>query len=189
MSCILLNCLAEVPDHRDKYGRKFALNHILFFSILAVLSVGETYKDIFVFIKEHFTEFKKIFGLNWKTPPVRSTIWKILTKVDFASLEGVFKKVNMSDLPKTGRFICVDGKALRGSASKIEKLKASRMFEVFDMVDQIVLAHTPLESDKDHEIPAFEAFLKLLHALGIKHSVITADAMQCQKKTLRQLRN
>jgi hypothetical protein len=189
MSCVLLDLLAEVPDSRDKYGRKFSLKFIIFFSILAILSVGETYKDIFVFIKEHFSELKKIFRLNWKAPPVRSTIWKIITKIDGVSLENVFAKINMSELPKTGLFICVDGKTLRGSASKIKGIKALRVFEAFDMVDQLVIAHTPLTSDKDHEIPAFEAFIQLLHALGIKHSVITADAMQCQKKTLKRVQN
>lgn len=187
MSCVLLNWLAEIPDHRDKYGRKFALNHILLFSILCIMSIGETYKDIYLFIKEHFTELKRIFNLNWKSPPVRSTIWKIITHVDYASLEAVFRRMNLSDLPKTGRYICVDGKTLRGSASKIKGLKALRVFEVFDMVDQLVLAHFPLCSDKEHEIPAFEAFLELLNVLGIKVSVITADAIQCQKKTSKRL--
>jgi histidyl-tRNA synthetase len=183
MHCVLLNYLAEIPDHRDKYGRKFALNYILFFAILSILSVGETYKDIFVFINEHFDLLKQIFNLKWKKPPVRSTIWKIITKLDFASLENVFKKMNLSELPKTGNFICVDGKTLRGSASKIKKIKALRSFEVFNIIDQIVLAHIPLTNDKDHEIPAFKEFLELLHTLGIEYSVITADAMQCQKKT------
>jgi hypothetical protein len=140
--------LAEAPDSRDKYGRKFSLRFIIFFSILAILSVGETYKDIFLFIKEHFLELKKIFRLNWNAPPVRSTIWKIITKIDGESLEKAFTKTNMSELPKTGLFICVDGKTLRGSASKIKGIKALRVFEGFDMVDQIVIDHTPLTSDK-----------------------------------------
>jgi hypothetical protein len=48
--------------------------------------------------------------------------------------------------------------------------------------DGIILAHIPLDSDKDSEIPALHEFLLSLDLEGV---VVTADAMHCQKKTLK----
>jgi hypothetical protein len=182
MCFVLLDALKEIPDHREKFGRKYPLHYILFFAILSLLSNGTTYKDIYTFVSVQFSALMEVFKLRWKAAPVSSTIWKIITKVKTEALEAVFEKINIQQLPKTGQFICVDGKTLRGSLSKVHNEKAVRMFEMFDVNTQLILAHIPLSSDKDHEIQALEMFLKLLAMLGIKYYIVTADAVHCQKK-------
>jgi hypothetical protein len=56
---------------------------------------------------------------------------------------------------------------------------SKRIFNVFDAAAELIVAHAPLESDKDHEIPTFQSMLQTLILEGI---ILTADAMHCQKK-------
>jgi hypothetical protein len=147
-----------------------------------MLSNCETYKDIFIFIRERFEVLKQVFQLKWKSPPVRSTVWKIITKVDLPSLEKVFQQINPEQLAKTGCFICVDGKILQESLSKVHDKDAIKMFKVFDEGAQIVLAHIPSEGEKDGETLAPEQFLVLLAKLGIEYTIVPADALHCPDK-------
>jgi hypothetical protein len=84
--------------------------------------------------------------------------------------------------PISGRapHLCIDGKTLRGSKSYTRNEKAVRMFNVLEKIRCLVVAHITLSSDKESEIPAFQA---LLQELDLHDFIVTVDAVQCQKKT------
>jgi hypothetical protein len=91
MRFVLLDIFKLVEDPRDSYGREYRLEHILFFSVLAILSKMENYKDIALFIETHFEKLKSYFGLKWRRPPTHSAIWKILTAIDPLDIEAAFR--------------------------------------------------------------------------------------------------
>ncbi len=47
----LLGLLEEVPDHRRAEGKVYQLAHVLLFSILAIVSGGNSYRSIVTFIE------------------------------------------------------------------------------------------------------------------------------------------
>jgi hypothetical protein len=183
MHFVLLDIFKTVEDPRDCYGREYRLEHILLFSVLAILGKMENYKDISIFIAAHFETLKTYFNLKWRRPPTHSAIWKILTAIDPLAIETAFRAhlETLEDAEKGAGYkhYCFDGKALRGSRSSSQK--PVRVFEALSNWGQIVLAHVAMGDNKCHELAAFE---KLLEELNVEGVIITADALHCQKKTL-----
>ena len=112
----LLSILSTIPDHRDRQGREYRLEHILLFSILALLSNAKGYTDIERFIAAHFEELKSIFKLKWRRVPHFSAIRKIIVGLDPIEIEKAFETAasqqdNLSQ-EKGQKHYCFDGKAL-----------------------------------------------------------------------------
>jgi DDE_Tnp_1-associated len=181
---MLLDFLKEIPDHRDREGRLYDLAHILLFSILAILSNAKNYKDIWRFILIHFEILKKTYALKWRRAPNYTTVRNILIGVEPELLEKTFRKNSelLEEGASKGKHLCFDGKTLRGSFQNLKGEKAIQLFEIFSATDKIVLGHIPIE-EKDHEIPVMQ---ELLATLPLSESIVTMDALHCQKKHLRQ---
>jgi hypothetical protein len=97
-------------------------------------------------------------------------------------LEKSFRSVSGQVQPEGEQAVLsFDGKALRGSGSKVTGKKCVRIFNILSNAQQIVLAHRPLESEKTSEIQAFQ---ELLQTLDLDKTILTAAPVQCQKKTL-----
>jgi hypothetical protein len=182
---MLIDLLKKIPDPRDPQGREYHLHHILFFSILAILSGAKGYTDINRFIATHFDKLTTMFNLKWRQVPDLSAIRKIIVRVKPEDIEKAFRefsdKENKSVETSEIRHICFDGKALNGSFSHVHDKRAFNVFQAFANKSQLILAHICLEN-KENEIPAFADFLL---SLDLKGCVVTADAMHFQKKTLR----
>lgn len=179
---MLIDFLKEIPDERDLQAQQYDLPHVLLFTVLAILSNAKNYKDVARFISTHFEKLKAVYGIRWRQAPGYTSVRNILIGVVHQGLEETFRKysVLLSEAP-TGKHICFDGKTLRGSFQNLKNKKATQLFEIFSVMDKIVLGHVPLK-EKDHEIPAFQ---ELLMSLPLKGSIVTVDALHCQKKRLR----
>ena len=79
---MLLSIFSKVSDQRSVYGRRYELQFILFFSVLAILSGADSYRKIELFIKENWTILKEEFNLKWKKPPAYTGIKKILVGIN-----------------------------------------------------------------------------------------------------------
>ena len=179
---MLIDDLKKITDPRSYHGREYRHYDILYFTILAILSNAKTYVDVATFIRVNFHELKTHFNLKWRQAPDRSAIRKIIVALDPEEVEAIFRKdaeALEDQKSKTFRHICVDGKVLRGSFSHTKNKRAQGVFSAFAAHSQLVLARLPLDSKKDHEIPAMQQFLL---DLNLKNVVVTADAIHCQKK-------
>ena len=58
---MLRNFLFKIKDQRRKQGRRYALEHILFFSILAILSGADSYRKIHQFIVARYDILAELF--------------------------------------------------------------------------------------------------------------------------------
>ena len=72
----------------------------------------------------------------------------------------------------------MDGKALRGSASRVLDVRAKQLVSAFAHDDLIVLGHIEVD-EKSNEIPAVQT---LIASMGLPGRVFTLDALHCQKK-------
>lgn len=81
------------------------------------------------------------------------------------------------------RCIAVDGKALKGSAQRLDEVRAQQIVSAFAQADCFVLARCKIE-DKTKEIPVVQ---QLITELGLSDCLFTADALHCQKNTRNRL--
>lgn len=176
-----LAVLSEVPDPRRAEGKIYKLPYVLLFSILAVVTGGNSFRSIETFIKVHRRRLNAAFGLRWQRAPAHTAIRYILQGLDTQAVERVFRRHaaglwNAATDPAR-RSIALDGKTLRRSFDNFNDRKAAQLLHAFDVEAGLVLAHVDIE-EKSNEIPAAQ---QLLGELQVAHCIVTLDAMHCQK--------
>ncbi len=179
---MLKSFLSKIKDHRRDQGKRYKLEHILLFSILAILSGATSYRKIHKFIVAHYDSLNDIFELNWKGMPAHTSIRDIIqgtseTEVE-KSFRGYSQELAENDTEK--QFIAGDGKVLRGSFDHFNDQKAVQILSAFLSEGQIILAHEEIAS-KTNEIPTAQ---RLMEELGLSGYIYTFDALHCQEKTL-----
>ena len=182
----LLDVLADVPDPRRAEGKLYKLPHMLLFSILAIVAGCNSYRGIVTFIDVHRHRLNATFGLKWRRAPAHTAIRYIIQGLDPRDVEAVFRR-HAAQLqaarttPGQGS-IALDGKTLRGSFDKFNDRAAAQVLSAFATDTALVLAHVDI-AEKSNEIPAAQA---LLVELGLTPaSIVTLDAIHCQKNTSR----
>ena len=180
---MLQSFLSKIRDHRRKQGRRYLLEHILLFSIFAILSGADSYRKIAAYIETNYVILDEPFGLNWKGVPAYTTIRTVIQGTTSAEIEEQFRRYSDtlagSDTEK--RFIAFDGKVLRGSFDHFRDQKALQMLSAFLTDSRIILAHEEI-AEKTNEIPTAQ---ELIVKLGLSDCVFTFDAINCQEKTLK----
>ncbi len=177
---MLYSFLFEIKDHRRKQGIRYQQGHILFFTILAILSGATSYRKVRQFIVTHYDEFNKDFDLNWKRMPAYTTIRDIIQRTSETELEQSFRKysVSLAELDGKNIFVGYDGKVLRGSFDHFNDKKAIQVLSAFVADEHIILAHEEIDV-KTNEIPMAQL---LMENLGLTDCIFTFDALHCQKK-------
>jgi len=177
-----LAVLNEIPDPRRAEGKLYKLPYLLLFSVLAVITGGNSFRSIETFIKVHRRRLNAAFGLHWKRAPAHTAIRYILQGLDPQAVERAFRRhaaaLNEATKGDGQRHVAIDGKALRHSFDNFHDRRAAHMLSAFASDTALVLAHLDCDN-KSNEIPAVQT---LLGALGLLGTVVTVDAMHCQKK-------
>jgi predicted transposase YbfD/YdcC len=180
---MLKSFLSKITDHRRKQGRRYELEHILLFSILAILSGATSYRKIERFMAAHYDTLNELFDLDWDRIPTHTTIRNIIqgtsgTEVE-KSFRGYSQELAKSDSEK--QFIGCDGKVLRGSFDHFNDQKAVQVLSAFVANSRLILAHEEIAT-KTNEIPTAH---RLMEELGLSSYIFTFDALHCQEKTLQ----
>lgn len=184
----LVEMLSCVTDCRRKQAKRYRLANILMFCILGFVCGATSYKALCSFIEERFALLQAAFPSTMKRAPAPSTLWRIISLVDGAALEAVFRKHAMSQHAALGggpgEVVAHDGKSLRGSYDTAAETKMSQLLRAFAVGTRIILGHVAVMV-KSNEIPAMQA---LVRELGLEGVLCTADAMHCQIKTIEAVK-
>jgi predicted transposase YbfD/YdcC len=179
----LIALLSEIPDPRRAEGKLYQLPYVLLFSILAVVTGGNSYRAIKTFIAVNRERLNAAFGLCWKRAPTHTAIRTILQSLDPKAVEQAFRRHAMGLLDGaidlSQRIVALDGKTLRRSFDRFRGRKAAHLLHAFDTQAGLILAHLDID-EKTNEIPAAQ---QLLGELPLAHGTVTLDALHCQKKT------
>jgi hypothetical protein len=180
---MLLDYLSKVKDPRRSQGKRYALNYILLFSILAILSGAQSYRDIARFLKKRHAQLNKLFKLKWKKSLSKSQLRDTLCGIEIKSIETEFRKYSKElsklDLSGNPNRVGLDGKSLRGSFAFEKGKNMLQILGAFCSKCALILGHVDIE-EKTNEIPTAQ---KLIKELGLPEGTIyTADALHCQKK-------
>jgi predicted transposase YbfD/YdcC len=182
----LIAALRSVEDPRIDRSKIYPLIEILFLTTSAVLSGFEEWEEVVDFGEEKLSWLRKYLPYE-NGIPSHDTVNRVISLIDHRVFEACF--VNWAtmeiELPQ-GTVISLDGKKIRGSASKKEQQTShaqggkSALHIVHAWCHDLQLCLAQYQTDsKSNEITAIPVILDLLEISGC---IITLDAMGCQKK-------
>jgi len=183
MSTTFLKYFESITDPRIELCKKHNLLDILLLAISAVLSGAEGWEDI-----EDFGHLK----LDWLRKyhdfdagiPKHDTIARVICRLKADEIEQTFQSWISSLVKITGcDVIAIDGKTARRSFTTKDRKNALHTVSAWSCQHQLVLGQTAV-SEKSNEITAIP---ELLSMLDIENSIITLDAMGCQKAIAEQI--
>jgi len=178
----LLKHLSVVEDTRSDINQKHDLVDIIFLVISAITSGCEGWQDIETY-GEHKLEWLRKYRRFEHGIPRRHTIARILRAVVAESLlEALTSWINEQRASQNKPVIAFDGKVLRGSYRN-DKKTALQLVTAYDTERGLVLSQKPTET-KNGEINVVR---QLIDILDVKGSVITLDALHCQRDTLGKI--
>jgi hypothetical protein len=180
---LLGQLFSELVEQLRARGTRYQQEPLLCALLLAVLSGATSLRKMGLFIDERLGQLNALFGTSWKKAPTWVGIRRFLLKLDATQVEEVVRlhaEKQVSTQPGI-QFIALDGKALRGSASRVMDLRARQLVSAFTQDDLIILGQVEV-ADNSNEIPAVQS---LMESLGISGRAFTLDAMHCQNKHLR----
>lgn len=179
-----LKYFAELRDPRVERTREHLLEEILLIAIAAVLSGADSWNEI-----EDYGEAK----VDWlktflKLPggiPAHDTFNRVISALDPEEMEkGFVAWVSSIAQLTAGEVVSIDGKSLCGTRTR-GKSALVHLVSAWANGNNLVLGQRKVE-EKSNEITAIP---KLLAALELSGTVVTIDAMGCQKNLAEQIRN
>lgn len=183
MTPTFLSHFDSIEDPRINRCKHHDLLDILLLSISAVISGAEGWEDIedFGHLKlewlRQYRPFK--FGI-----PTHDTIARVITRLKADEINHAFQAWISSLIEITGAdVIAIDGKTARRSFKTKERSTALHTVSAWSCNHQLVLGQSAVD-EKTNEIKAIP---ELLNLLDIENSIITLDAMGCQKEIAKQI--
>lgn len=182
-------------ERHDSYSIHF-LPDIVFMSLFSILSNCKDWNEIHEFCKIHYNWFKQFLKLPCGIPSI-STFQRIMAIISPEELEGILVNIILTTLKnyeeilkinKDKDIVSLDGKICNYSkrqSSKNGKVKSVNAMSAFSNRYEIAL-NTAFISEKSNEIPAGPDIIK---KLNLKDVIVTADALNTQKKTAEAIIN
>ena len=185
-SCHLLTMLAEVPDPRNKKGRRHPLVAMLALTVVGLLCGQRSYTAIAKWARLH-PDLREAFGFTAEQTPAASTFHYLFERLDITAVEKVLTQwttqtlaslpISTSDL----KGLAIDGKTLGNS--HIEDARGTHLLAACLHELGIPIAECAV-SEKTNEIPVSIQRLKAFDVAGL---VITTDALLTQRKFCQEI--
>jgi predicted transposase YbfD/YdcC len=178
MASKLNNIFEQLEDNRRSLSKLHNLNDILVMAIIAVICGADSWNDIqeYCLAKEEWlSKFLKLQnGI-----PSHDTFNRVISSIDSQSFEKYFIEWVSTLITLTGQkeIINIDGKTIRG-AKQHGKKSPIHMVSAWACENNLVLGQIKV-NEKSNEITAIP---ELLEILSLENSIITIDAMGCQKE-------
>ena len=171
-----LKYFAELRDPRVERNREHLLEEILLIAIAAVLSGAESWNDIADYGRDKLEWLKTFLALPGGIPS-HDTFNRVFAALDPEEMERGFAAWVSSIAKLTaGEVVAIDGKSLRGTRETGKKTLV-HMVSAWAEGNGLVLGQRKVD-EKSNEITAIP---KLLDALELAGTVVTIDAMGCQR--------
>lgn len=167
-----------IRDERQSAKVDYPLFDILFGSLCAVISGARGWTEIREYVRGHHEWFlkQKLFENGI---PVDDTFARLIAVIKPQEFQACFlawmRAVHSLTL---GEVVAIDGKTLRGSYDRDDRLSTIHMVSAYASANKLVLGQMKTQS-KSNEITAIPALMKMLDLRG---ALVTIDAMGCQTK-------
>lgn len=179
----LLRIFGQVEDPRVDRTKKHSLLDILVITLCAVICGADSWAEVELFGKAKRDWLRTFLALP-NGVPSHDTLGRVFSRLQPDQLERCFMEF-MKGLAqaRAGGLLALDGKTLRNSFDRAGGKAAIHMVSAWCETNRMVLGQIATE-EKSNEITAIP---KLLALLDLTDSVVTIDAMGCQRKIAEQV--
>lgn len=171
------------PRRTTKGNFQYPLEEILFLTISSIISGWyEEWEDIVFFGENKLTWLQKFYPYK-NGIPSHDVLNRLFNRLDTKVFNVCFMKWVDSIASKTdGRVIPIDGKTIRGMASRFSDSKL-HIVSAFCAKNGLCLGQVKVDS-KSNEITAIP---ELLDLIAVKGCIVTIDAMGCQREIAKKI--
>ena len=159
------------------------LSDILFLTLCAVLCGMDDWESIEEWGKERLAWLRQFIRVE-NGIPSHDTISGVFAALDSTTFQACFIQWRGTLCPSlAGQSVAIDGKTARGSPQRQRGTPAIHMVSAFVCEHGLTLEQVK----SDEKSNAITAIPKLIEALDLRGSIVTPDAMGCQKEIARAL--
>jgi len=172
----------ELEDPRQSGKVAYPLEEMLLQCLLAVLAGADSWVEIAEFGKNKL-DFLRRFLVFENGTPSHDQFGNLFAALDAEAFQSCFIAW-VASLAKLGPdIVAIDGKTLRRSYQEGGAKAPIHMISAFSSRQRLVLGQRKV-ADKSNEITAIP---ELLDLLTVKGSIVTIDAMGCQKEIAKKI--
>ena len=174
---------SELPDPRLDRQKHHGLMEILFIAVCAVICGATSFVDMADFGKAKIEWLSERLDLKNGIPSY-DTFGRVFSLIAPEAFRACFIDWTQAISDAVGSdVIAFDGKTLRHSFDTATGLSAIHVMNAWSSANDFCLGQMKVDG-KSNEIRAMPALLKMI---DIKGSVVTADALNCQKEIAEQI--
>ena len=175
---------AELDDpRRETANQRHEFIDILMIALCAVIGGANHWTTVVTFGRSKEAWFRTFLRLP-NGIPSHDTFSDVFAKIEPEQFETCFIEwVSSMALTLPGDVVAFDGKTMRGSHDRANGAMASHIISAYSTANALVLGQIGTDS-KSNEITAIPT---LLGMLDLKGSLVTIDAMGCQRKIAQRI--
>ena len=185
-----VECWEDLEDPRTGNAALHDFHELLMIAMCAVLSGGQGSVDMGVFARSKEPFLRGFLKLE-NGPPSHDTFSRLFRMMDPGQFRAAFQRFMSGFYDQIQGVVAIDGKIVRRSfdhASGKSPLHSAmqghcREVSAWGCEQRLVLAQIATDA-KSNEITAVPQLLKLL---SLKGTIVTADALNCQRAIARQI--
>ena len=169
----------EITDPRINRGANYPLMEMIFLTLCATICDANGWADVERYGKAKLDWLRKFFPFEFGIPS-HDTLGRVFSRLDTVAFYAALQSWT-SDIASSikGQTVAFDGKTVRGSFDAATSQSAFHLITAWACGLRLCIAVKSVDS-KSNEIPAVQ---QLIEQLDLAGSVVTADAMHCQKVT------
>jgi hypothetical protein len=172
----LQEAFASVRDPRNRRGRRYPLVPCLCLVALGLLAGRQSLAAILQLHEDYGDELPIALGFPRTRLPSEDALSELLSRLDPDAVEAALSAWVASRLSADpARVLALDGKTLRGSRDGL--LPGHHLIAAYAADAKAVLAQMRVDAKTNEH----KAALQLLGVLPLKGTVVTGDAMFCQR--------
>jgi predicted transposase YbfD/YdcC len=179
-----LELTRQLKDHRrvNTGNIRHPMHEILFLTLSSVVSGCKTWEEVEEFGNLKIDWLRKYFPYKYGIAS-HDTLGAFYSAFDKKQFANFFMEFTQNLAQKDSRVIAIDGKTIRGVASKFG-VSPIHIVSAFCHQNRLTLCQETV-NEKSNEITAIP---DLIHLLDLKNCVVTIDAMGCQKDIAKKIR-
>ena len=182
MSTKLLDYFSEVTDPRVERTKLHKLEDILAIAICAIICGAEGWYEM-AFFGQCKQQWLKTFLELPNGIPTDDTFRRVISALQPDEFEACFQRWTKAVSNHRSDIIAIDGKTIRRSHDNANGQSAIHIVSAWACENKMVFGQVATD-EKSNEITAIP---KLLEMLVLDGSVVTIDAMGCQKKIAEKI--
>lgn len=175
-------CFEDLDDPRSGNAALHDFHSLLIIALCTVLCGGQGAVDMALFAKAKEPFLREFLDLK-NGPPSHDTFSRLFRRLDPDQFRVAFQRFMTEFSQVCTGVVAIDGKVLRRSFDTASGKSALHMVSAWGCEQRMVLGQIATDA-KSNEITAVP---KLLRMLSLKDTIVTVDALNCQRAIAGQI--